>query len=143
MSPAALWRSVKIYELCQRIDLRAWKHLSTSHLRLTLLLPHDEQLRLLRLAEEEKWSVAELSERVTAMRKRPVPSRRGSIGAAARRLAKAADDLAQRVELFALNRCSVHEVRDALASVRRTAEVCAQLENAAQLIPVQLPAPES
>jgi hypothetical protein len=60
MSPAALYRSVAIYELSCRLGVASWKHLSTSHLRLVLSLPEHAQSELLLRAESEAWSVARL-----------------------------------------------------------------------------------
>jgi hypothetical protein len=51
MSASMLYGCIAIYELCERLGIRSWKHVSTSHLRLVLLLERDEQERLLRAAE--------------------------------------------------------------------------------------------
>jgi hypothetical protein len=80
MSASALFRSVCIYELCERLGVRSWKHLSTSHIRLVLPLPATEQERVLRLAEDNAWSVRRLDEEVAGMRvpgQRPNPARGG------------------------------------------------------------------
>jgi hypothetical protein len=81
MSPSALYRSVAIYELCERLNIRTWKYISTGHIRLVLPLGRDEQARLLMTAETERWSVRELDARVEAETRsqRGVRSHRGGI----------------------------------------------------------------
>jgi hypothetical protein len=64
MSPAALYRCVAIYELCQRIGIKEWRHVSTSHMRLVLPLGAVEQKRLLLHAEADRWSVRQLTEEI-------------------------------------------------------------------------------
>jgi hypothetical protein len=74
MSPTALYRSVAIYELSQRLGVNSSRRISTSHIRLVLPLERDVQARLLGLAEAHAWSVDRLGEEI---RKLPdVPSRR-------------------------------------------------------------------
>lgn len=63
MSPGALYRSLAIYELCERLGIQAWKHISTTHLRLVLPIQRDEQASLLRAAEAN--ATAELLREVT------------------------------------------------------------------------------
>jgi hypothetical protein len=60
MSPAALYRSVAMYELCVRLKGNSWKHLSTSHMRLVLPLGPDAQQLLLQEAERRRWTVRQL-----------------------------------------------------------------------------------
>ncbi len=67
MSPAALCRSVAIYELSQRLEVARWKRISTSHIRLVLPLPHAEQARLLGLADAHAWPVSRLNEEVASI----------------------------------------------------------------------------
>jgi hypothetical protein len=64
MSASALYRTVCIYEICERLDGRQWKHLSTSHVRSVLALNIHEQDRLLRMAEANAWSVRELEREI-------------------------------------------------------------------------------
>lgn len=68
MSSGALYRSVAIYEMCVRLGVRQWRHLCTSHLRLVLGIPHDEQLRLLKVAEAERWPVSRLEREVMLLK---------------------------------------------------------------------------
>ncbi len=60
MSAGTLYRTVAIYELCQRAGVSEWKHLTVSHLRAVLSVPHPEQLGYLKLAEAEKWTTIRL-----------------------------------------------------------------------------------
>jgi hypothetical protein len=68
MSPSALYRSVAIYEVCTRLEIDSWRHVSTSHIRLVLGLPGPEQARLLREAEGEEWSVRRLQDEIAQLR---------------------------------------------------------------------------
>jgi hypothetical protein len=60
MSPSSLYRCVATYEVCQRIGIISWKHVSTSHIRVILPVPHEEQSRLLKAAEANRWPVGRL-----------------------------------------------------------------------------------
>ncbi len=66
MSPSALYRSIAIYELCERLHIRSWKHISTGHIRLVLPLEPDQQACFLATAEAERWSVRQLDAHVDA-----------------------------------------------------------------------------
>ena len=77
MNPSALYRSVAIYELSERLDLRSWKYISTSHMRLVLPLSPDEQARLLLAAETNAWSVRRLDQEVSTLRSTSLASRGG------------------------------------------------------------------
>ena len=67
MSAAALYRSVCTYELCERLNLRSWRHISASHLRLVLPLSDRDQEKVLRTAEVHAWPVRRLDEEVAIM----------------------------------------------------------------------------
>ncbi len=67
MSPGALYRCVAIYELCERLGIRSWKHVSTSHLRLVLPLSPNDQERLLSTAETSHWSVRQLEHEIAGI----------------------------------------------------------------------------
>lgn len=67
MSPAALYRSVAIYELSRSLPAGHCVRLSTSHLRLVLPLARADQLRLLAEADAQGWSVSRLRERVALL----------------------------------------------------------------------------
>lgn len=61
MSAPRLYRCVAIYELSQRLPrVSTWKHLGSSHVRIVLGLPENEQEPLLELAELKKWTVQRL-----------------------------------------------------------------------------------
>lgn len=100
MSPPALYRSIALYELCQRIDIGQWSHISSSHLRLVLPLPEGEQIRLLHMAEVDRWPVRRLDEEVaTVLQEKPSHCdaggrrRQSRVRRAARLVAKAIDEL--------------------------------------------------
>jgi hypothetical protein len=75
MSAASLYRSVAIYELCERLGIKEWKHVSTSHLRLVLPLSLGEQGRLLKAAEEQRWPVRRLEEEIASIELEQVEAR--------------------------------------------------------------------
>ncbi len=76
-SLAMLYGCIAIYELCERLDIKTWRHISTSHMRLALPLKHEEQARLLRLAESDRWSVRRLEEEVAALTRGCMPEQKG------------------------------------------------------------------
>jgi hypothetical protein len=67
MSPNALYRSVAIFELCERLGIASWKHISTTHIRLVLPLATDQQTTLLQAAETNRWPAHRLDEAVAAL----------------------------------------------------------------------------
>lgn len=68
MSAPLLYRSVCIYEICQRFGVKSWRHVSVSHIRLVLPLSVIDQERLLREAEGKAWSVRRLEEEIAPLR---------------------------------------------------------------------------
>lgn len=65
ISASTLYRSIAIYELCERVGhCGSLRHLGVSHLRALLAAPEAEQTALLQRAELEKWSVARLEREV-------------------------------------------------------------------------------
>jgi hypothetical protein len=77
MSPPALCRSVAIYELSHRLEIRQWKRISISHVRLVLPLEHAEQARLLQLADSQSWSVSRLDEEVAQLPRKALSPKGG------------------------------------------------------------------
>lgn len=68
-SAATLWRAVGVFLLCQRMPgFREPKHVGLAHLYSVLCLCEQDQERLLRLAEVERWSKEKLAERVATLR---------------------------------------------------------------------------
>jgi len=67
MSFLALYRSVSIYEICARLGVHGWKHVSTSHIRLVLPLRTADQCRLLELAESRRWTVRRLDQEIVQL----------------------------------------------------------------------------
>jgi hypothetical protein len=67
MSFLALYRSVSIYEICARLGVHDWKHVSTSHIRLVLPLRAAHQSRLLELAESRRWTVRRLDQEIVQL----------------------------------------------------------------------------
>jgi hypothetical protein len=57
MSTSMLYGCVAIYELSERLGVRRWRHVSTSHIRLVFPLAQESQAALLRDAETKRWPV--------------------------------------------------------------------------------------
>jgi len=77
LSPGSLYRSVALFELCERLRAPSrWEHLGASHLRLVLGLPESIQEKLLAAANTQRWSVKALKEHVT-LEKSGRPNRGG------------------------------------------------------------------
>jgi hypothetical protein len=75
MSPSVLYRSIAIYEVCERLGIRSWTHVSSTHIRIVLPLSPNEQSRLLRDAEANRWSAQRLEEETaTCVRSNPSTS---------------------------------------------------------------------
>jgi AcrR family transcriptional regulator len=64
VSASTLYRYVAITALCRRMGRTRFDHLGTSHLRLVLSLPLPDQVRLVTVAEAERWTVRQLASRV-------------------------------------------------------------------------------
>jgi hypothetical protein len=78
----ALYRSVAIYELCQRLNLTGCQRVSATHLRLVLALPEVEQRRLLCAADVNRWPARRLEQEVAAIspaRARGGPRRKSTL----------------------------------------------------------------
>jgi hypothetical protein len=77
MSAGSLYRCVAIYEMCQRLALENYKHVSTSHLRLILPLKDDDQARLVNDIELHRWPVQRLREHLESLSLPRSPRSRG------------------------------------------------------------------
>jgi hypothetical protein len=146
VSSSALYRSIALFELSTGLGgLERWTAagLGISHLRLVLGLAKQEQRRLLDLAVERSWTVAELEREAVAVRERgPARStRRGGRPRLPRfvksvnRLRKAAeapDELFGDLDAAAeMSPERVAEIRDMLSTIRvRCAELDRALERA-------------
>jgi len=76
LSPSALYRSVAIFELCQRSNAPSrWRQLGACHFRAVLGLAPELQDQLLAAANQEHWSVKTLSR--AALEYRPGHARKG------------------------------------------------------------------
>jgi len=76
MSPAALYRCVAVFELCERLNATSrWRRLGASHFRTVVGLEPKEQEKLLATANKNRWSVKLLQ--AAAARRRPSDSRKG------------------------------------------------------------------
>jgi len=63
LSPSALYRSVAIFELCQRLNAPSrWRQLGASHFRAVVGLDPEIQDKLLAAANQQRWSVKALSQ---------------------------------------------------------------------------------
>ncbi|MBV9945348.1 MAG: hypothetical protein JOZ69_00695 [Myxococcales bacterium] len=67
MSATSLYHSVAVYELCDRLSLRTYRHISAGHIRLVLPLAPDTQARLLQAAEANRWPMQRLDEEVSRL----------------------------------------------------------------------------
>jgi hypothetical protein len=145
VSSSALYRSIALYELSERLGgIERWAAagLGISHIRLVLGLGHDDQRRLLDLAAEQSWTVAELEREAVAARERsPARASRGGRPRLPRflksvnRLRKAAeapDEMFGDLDAAAeMEPEQITEIRDALATIRaRCDELERRLENA-------------
>jgi hypothetical protein len=141
MSPSALYRCVAIYELCERLQLTTWKHISSGHMRLVLPLAPDQQERLLSTAEAERWSVRQLDARVEAEMQSD-PSMRSNRGGLSRgsRLRKMMRPLKQFVAVASESLepsdsetiesdLSPDNMRDAVRLLHSAVEACNAVEN--------------
>jgi hypothetical protein len=138
MSSVALYRSVAIYELCERLGITSWEHVSTSHLRLVLPLKSDDQARLLQEAERNRWPVQRLDEEVAALMKtdRPHRNRGGRRRSSSLRQAIRVVDRSLEQVMRVLDSsedlaadASPESARAAVASLRRAVDMCTRLQN--------------
>jgi hypothetical protein len=60
MGPDELLRLTATYEVCMRLGVLAWHHVSAQHVELVLDLPSEDQERLLDAAERASWSIRKL-----------------------------------------------------------------------------------
>lgn len=133
MSPAALYRSVAIYELAERLSIDGERRVSTSHLRLLLPLRGDEQARLLRLAEANAWSVSRLeleiasSVKVVERRQRGGRKRRSRLRKAIEVLEKCIDESSRVLETED-EKLSQDTARSVVEKLRRLQLASSQLE---------------
>lgn len=140
MSGSALYRSLAIYEISERLQLRSWDHVSTSHIRLVLPLPAEEQARLLRLSEQNRWSVRRLDEEIAEIR-RDDPAARASrggrrrasrLGAAVRSFERSIIELQKAIGRGAPGGAdedpSAESTRGAILLLRNAAHTCSILE---------------
>jgi hypothetical protein len=131
MSPSMLYGCVAIYELCERIGIQSWKHVSTSHLRLVLPLQPADQERLLRIAEDDRWPVRRLEEEVAAVRRISPPGmsrggrKRDSLRTAIHVLQRNLDAMLNVLEIEA---SAPESKRPGLDVLRRALETCGAVE---------------
>lgn len=145
VSSSALYRSIALYELSERLGgIEGWAAagLGVSHVRLVLGLDHDVQRRLLDLAVERAWTVAELEREAAAARQQvPKLQRRGGRPRLPRFLksvhrlrkaSEASDEMFGDLDAVAeMQLEQIIEIRDALATIRaRCDELDRQLQNA-------------
>jgi hypothetical protein len=145
VSSSALYRSIALYELSERLGgIERWAAagLGVSHVRLVLGLEHEDQRRLLDLAVEQAWTVAELEREAAAARARgPKRENRGGRPRLPRflksihRIRKASEvDEEMYGDLDAIAEMQpeqITEIRDMLASIRaRCDELDRQLQDA-------------
>jgi hypothetical protein len=133
MSSTTLYRSVAIYELCQRIGIEQWHHVSMSHVRLVLPLPTEEQSLLLKSAEMNQWPTRRLQEEIAAWAKRgheqSTRKRRSRLKATIQIIERCLDDANQFVGMDE-STCepSPDSVRRARVLIERLNHACLVLE---------------
>ncbi len=137
MSPSMLYSCIAIYELCQRLRIESWQHVSTSHIRRVLPLEPDAQAHLLRSAETGRWPVKRLEEEIIALQTRgsSLPARGGRRRSS--RLRKWIHDFEKSLESLpnllqpkdADAQPSPESVRNATELLRRASAMFAVIEN--------------
>ena len=134
MSPAALYRSIAIFELTDRLKLSAWKHICTSHLRLVLPCAPEQQERLLYEAEANRSTVDHLNRQVaqvlSAQSSRPRGGRRraSTRRRAAVALERQLHELVSSIEVAATDDdASPESTRTIVDTLERAAETCLHL----------------
>jgi hypothetical protein len=138
MSPAALYRSIATYELCERLGAQSWEHISLSHVRLVLPLRSDDQARLLQQAESARWPVQRLDAEVAALMRAERPEReRGGrrrsspLRQAIRLVDQSTERLTGLLETYedVSADASPESTLAAVDSLHRAADACTRLEN--------------
>jgi hypothetical protein len=132
MSPAALYRSVAIFEICERIQIRSWKHVSTAHIRLVLPLPLNEQERLLRAVEDNKWPARRLDAVVAELTNQSGyegPARGGRKRVSTlRKRTQSLDKIVSSLAEDDGREPSPESARHAIQALRKVRQACATLE---------------
>jgi hypothetical protein len=135
MSPVALYRSVAMYELCERIAISRWKNICTSHLRSVLPLASGDQERLLRLTEANAWSVRRLEEEVSTRKHHANAKSKGgrkstsAAGRIIRSLDRSVDKLRDFVVTNRAEELSADDVHLVVQSIQKLDCVYATLRN--------------
>jgi hypothetical protein len=133
LSAGVLYRSVAIYELCERFDVRRCRNVGISHIRLVLPFPQERQAPLLQLAETHGWSVRRMEEEISLERgpreaSRGGRRRRSAVKSAIQRLEKCVGDAKKAIGENA-SEVSPESGREIIEVLRRTAQSCAALES--------------
>jgi hypothetical protein len=138
MSPGALYRSIATYELCGRLGIESWEHVSLSHVRLVLPLKFDDQARLLQQAESDRWPVQRLDDEVAALMRAERPERHRGGRRRSSRLRQAirlVDQSTERLSGLLESNDDVaadapaETTRAAVESLRRAVDTCTRLQN--------------
>jgi hypothetical protein len=132
MSPSGLYRSVALYELAKRLRVDSWKHISTSHMRLVLPLPGEDQTELLNMAENNLWSVERLRQEVCGRDHRRAGGRGGRprrpvVEASLQTLEKQLEHV-RRSTVSGLEAISPEAAQSLCEMLRRVRGSCEQLE---------------
>ncbi|MBC8068411.1 MAG: hypothetical protein IAG13_08765 [Deltaproteobacteria bacterium] len=126
MSASALYRSVAIYELWERVgDVATWKHVGVCHARAVLGLPPVDQEQLLRRAEDEAMTVRQLESAASGLRElrheRRGRPRRPPLQQAALGVRRSLDALAEQLALADVDQAGpddLNALRHTLAELR-------------------------
>jgi hypothetical protein len=134
MSAVALYRSISIYEMCRRLEIPKWRHLTTSHLRTVLGIPPLDQKRLLELAERNTWTVRRLEQEVKTQREHCVCRARGGrkrsskLNATIRTLEKCLDVSGDFIDVDNDRDTSAESIQALANVICRLKEACTTLE---------------
>jgi hypothetical protein len=132
LSPGSLYRSVAIFELCERLGVRDWRRVSATHLRLVLALPPQQQEDLLLKVEAHDWPARRLEREVAGLapkRLRGGAKRRSCLRATISELSKCIDDQSSLVGASEaeVEMCT-ESARHYLDVLRRMRQACEALQ---------------
>jgi hypothetical protein len=123
------------FEVCERLGVESWKHVSTTHIKLVLPLPLDEQSRLLGAAEANKWSAQRLDDEIATLVHNEESAGRGGRkrGSLLRRQLRSARKLAAILNELVDSKDAIEpspeSARVAVEALHEIAQKCSALEN--------------
>jgi hypothetical protein len=133
LSPVALWRALGIYQLAARFpELLSAPQLTASHFRAVLGLPPETQYALLRTADRESMTTAELERRVTTHRARyrRATSHKAAFDRLMRELRRVGVELDRHESLDLASDAAASDIEEAVSELRRVQTGLEELVNA-------------